>query len=277
MMNSTFVFDAHVHVYPKHDCLALFRAALRNLPKIYPLAGLFASSKRDPISAPKLTLCLAERNDCHFFRDLHLKQYIPEDPEIKVEALATDAPGVRLYFPGGGELLIVPGRQIISQEKVEILSFTAEIDLPDNTLSAMEVFKNIWAAGGIPAINWAPGKWWFSRGKIIKKIIHDETARPLLICDTTLRPDVYPEPILMRAARRGGIKLIAGSDPLPTKGEERRVGMYGTIAHGEYNHGDPVVSLRNLVLDSKVPFEIAGARPSLVDVATRMTKYYRYR
>lgn len=273
-MNSTFVFDAHVHFYPQYDSATALHCALRNLPKIYPLAELLSSSRRDNASAPKLTLCLAERSDCHFFRDLFLRQNIRSDSTLRIEPIATDAPAARIHFASGAEILIVPGRQIISAERLEILSFSLEIDVPDKTLSYAEICKIIWSEGGIPAINWAPGKWFGARGKLVKRVLNDETVRPLLLCDTTLRPTFWPEPILMRKAPKLGVKVIGGSDPLPFANEEKRIGTYATVAHGAYNHADPVVSLRNLVLDPQVKFERIGTRSALPAWSMRMGKLY---
>ncbi len=264
-MNNTFLIDAHIHIYPEYDQGIALRTALTNLTNSFHGEG----------TLPIYAVCLTERNDCHFFKDICKSQRIDIDPSIKVEVVSGSAPAVRLYFETGEKLLIIPGRQIVSKERLEILAFTVDVDIPDRELSFSEIFKLIWDAGGIPVINWAPGKWLFKRGKIISGIVNDPKMRPLLLCDTTLRPILCPEPKLMRTSGSHGIKVIGGSDPLPFHGEEKRFGTYATLAVGPYDESDPVKSIRNLVLDPAVELKRVGKRSSLLTLVMRMFKYYR--
>jgi hypothetical protein len=51
----------------------------------------------------------------------------------------------------------------------------------------------------------------------------------LLIGDSALRPAWMPAAPLLRRALASGLPVVAGSDPLPFRGEERRLGTYGLV------------------------------------------------
>ena len=110
-----------------------------------------------------------------------------------------------------------------TREGLEILSLSSTLNLGDRENTIDDVIKSVIDSGGIPALNWAPGKWFFSRGKIVKRIIEKYPPKDLVIGDTTLRTSLWPMPKLMAAAQERGFKVIAGSDPLPFDGEEKYI------------------------------------------------------
>ena len=102
-------------------------------------------------------------------------------------------------------------------------------------------------AGGVPVVGWAPGKWFFGRGKIVASLIESCDPGQLAVGDTILRATCWAEPLLMRAARRRGCTVLAGSDPLPFAGEEVRAGTYATVLEGAFDKQKPRSSLRELL------------------------------
>jgi len=222
------LLDAHVHVYPFYDLARFLDAAVANMP--FPAPGdelrdlALERSKADDFPNRPLfrrVLALAERHDCHFFRDL-LAGGVPLPPPWRVsEAFPDGVTVVRGDLPDAPALTFLPGRQIVPRERIELCAFGADAPVPDG-LSADETFDAILAADAIPLLNWAPGKWLFKRARVISRLL--EHRRPLVLADTSLRPLGWPTPLAFRRARRLGIPVLAGSDPLPVPGEESLVG-----------------------------------------------------
>jgi len=65
---------------------------------------------------------------------------------------------------------------------------------------------------------------------------------------------------LLALGRRRGFKVLAGSDPLPLAGEERRIGRYGVRVRAEFDPEAPAESVRRMLFYGNVFLETAGAR-----------------
>lgn len=269
-MQKTIIFDSHIHIYPDFDPALALGVAIKNLNAL----GNSLPRNLQENGEPIYLLCLTERSDCNFFKELYRNPKIYSDPKILVTNISAPLPCININIPDHGEIYIIPGRQIVSVERIEILALLVDITLPDRTLSVNEIFQIIRKSNGIPVINWAPGKWFFERGKIIEDIVKDHNDRPLLLCDTTLRPSFWPEPLLMKESLQYGVKVLGGSDPLPIEGEELQFGTYATATRGNFDPNDPVNSLRHLLLDPQAPLVRIGARSNPLDFIKRMVKYY---
>jgi len=232
----TVIADTHVHIYPFHDREALIDGAFRRLAALVPAAETRA-------------ICLTERHDCHAFRDL---------PGDRAEANAVK----------WGEGWIFAGRQIVTRERLEVLALTIDAHIADGQPIA-DVLLRIREAGGVPVLSWAPGKWFFNRGDVMKKLIENSSPGDFLLGDTSLRPTIWPEPCLMGTARKRGFSIVAGSDPLPVPGEERYAGTYATILQGSFDAAKPVSSMRSLL---KERGNFVGSRCGPVEVLLRLRK-----
>lgn len=203
--------DAHAHIYPFHDVPRLLLAALDRMPRV------------DPTDLR--VLCLAERADCSFFQALAQDEIrLPGD---RWRIAAWDAAGaVKIrHLPDHRDLWILAGRQIVSSERIEVCSLFCDDPIADGQ-PAREIVRAILAAGGLPALDWAPGKWLFGRGQLVRKLVAEFPPAQLILVDTSLRPFGWPAPRLYAAARRQGRAVLAGSDPLPFAGEEDLAGSY---------------------------------------------------
>lgn len=252
----TIIADTHVHLYPCYDLPAALRNLNGNLRKIG------GDSVR--------TAFLAERFDCHYFRDLKqglIKisgedlKILPADEDNAVVLIEKDEPVLYLFA----------GRQIVTVERVEILALTVDTDIPDN-LPAEETVTAVLDAGGLPVLSWAPGKWFFKRAGTVRGLIDKFSPDSLLIGDTTLRPTIWPEPCLMRLAERQGFGVVAGSDPLPFQGEEKRLGTYGSILDGRFDPDKPVTSVRKMLITPGTISARAGKRCGALTVLCRLQK-----
>ncbi len=233
------VADTHLHLYPCYDVKKVLVCLRSNLA-----------------SVAKDTLCmafLAERWDCHFFQ-----KFCDEGSELLDDTVQITCSENVLVLSEAGfpDLYIFAGRQIITRERIEILSLTTDEVIPDG-LPARDVISKIQQVKGVPVLSWAPGKWFFKRKKVVEKLLDTSPPGSLLIGDTTLRPFIWPQPLLMRKARRKGFGVVAGSDPLPFAGEEQVAGQYATQMEIDFDLDDPVNSIRNFLTSS-------GFRPTLV-------------
>ena len=254
------IADTHVHLYPCYDAATLLGHALRNL------------AAHDS-SAIKIVF-LTERSDCHYFRDvaegrvgcpLSGVEFVPgEEGEVVVLKRGDDA-----------ELHVFAGRQIVTRERLEILALTVD-DSFDEGEPAEAVIRTVLEAGGVPVLSWAPGKWLFERGRVVRSLLDRFRPGELLIGDTSLRPTVWAEPFPMRRARGAGFTVLAGSDPLLAPGEEIFAGRYATLLQdADFDSRQPVASIRRVLKSTGLSASKVGQRGGPLEVLSRLRKHAR--
>ena len=150
--------DTHVHIYPEYDISHLLNSALRNFK-------IAAAGIQDYV----FVLALTERFDCNFFKTnkeikWHGKWELKFDSTLNlICAQKSDQ-----------KIFLLPGRQNISSEKIEILTLGSD-DFRAEGLPAIEVIKGSQETGLVTILPWSFGKWWGIRGKLVKKLIGDST------------------------------------------------------------------------------------------------------
>ncbi len=246
-----FLADTHLHLYPCYDLDRAF-------------SGLIDRLAAADAQAPRFG-CLAERHDCHFYARLL-------QGEIKLCDFTLEETGkLQLVLSrnhDGSRLTLLPGRQIVAAERIEVLALCTDALFADGTPAA-ELIHSIQAQNGVPVLPWSPGKWFFQRGKVIAQLLRSFTPQNLLIGDVSLRPHGWPLPLLMRPAKRLGYQIISGSDPLPFPGEEEQFGRLGSrIACAEQNL-HPADTLRSL-LAGKAEAASTGRRSSPLELLRRL-------
>ena len=250
MAHTRLLIDGHVHVYPVFTHNRLFSSAMENL------------SRANQDDNQVLICLLSERSDCHFFQDLYTGSVKPDGftsektgEEISLRLSLSNDPSRMLYM--------IAGRQIISAEGLEICALASLYAAPDYRLPARTLISAILDAGGMASINWAPGKWFFSRGHTVSRLIEDMHKKTVVIGDTTMRPQGWPEPALMKKAHERGFHIIAGSDPLPFAGEEEMAGQYGFSLQSEFDAQRPGASLIEAMQNAQLPVARFGSRSSM--------------
>lgn len=232
------VADTHVHLHSCYDLGAALAALCANLAR-----------HGDGVHAG----FLAERGDYRIFAALRDGSR-PPGGGVTVRRLPEA--GTLLLESDGRQAHLFGGRQIVTAERIEVLALGADIDLADG-LPAERVIAAILAADGVPVIGWSPGKWWGSRGGLVGELLQRSQPGDLLLGDTALRPRHSFEPRLMREARRRGLAVVAGTDPLPLPGEECFLGTYATVFEGAFDEERPLQSARRLL---RSPDACAGTR-----------------
>ena len=214
---------------------------------------------------------LVERSDANFFDQISQSPENYENGGLKYKKGKDD---LTIVIEQNGQpiLYIFAGRQLVTKEELEVLSLISNLNIPDRQKSIDEVIQAVIDSGGIPTLNWAPGKWFFNRGKIIARQIQEKSTNDLFIGETTLRNTLWPEPKLVKQARKKGFPIIAGSDPLPFKGEENSIGSFGFLIEGEFDSEKPAQSLRDLMNSKGKDIRIIGKRNDIFTFARRQYK-----
>ena len=215
----TTILDTHLHLYPEYDLTRAFNTLLDN-----------TSQYGEEV---KRIACLAERHDCQYFQQLSSNLIQLDDFTFSSDAeheltLKRNRDGLKIT--------LLPGRQVITKENIEILALACP-EMIDDQQPAIDVIYQINQFGRIPVIAWSPGKWFAKRGELVKKLISQLEHQDFLIGDTTLRPYGWCTPKLMKAARNLGYTVVAGSDPLPFTGEEDWLGSYHSVVKSGSEYG----------------------------------------
>lgn len=244
--------DMHVHLYPYYDAHALLTAASLNLQRAAPDADCGA-------------LYLTDRAGHHAFRALR-------DGGLNSAAWhprpSADPNAFWLATRDGRRLLVVAARQIVTRERIEVLALGTADEVADGT-PAEQTLAEVRTKGALPVLPWGLGKWWGARGRVVRELIAAARPGELAVADTCLRPALLGESPLLRAARRKGLAVLAGTDPLPRSGEEEMAGRYGVQADGPVDEDAPAKSLTTLLARPGEHLRIIGRRCSLAEAFSR--------
>ncbi len=255
--------DGHMHWYPNYRLKAAFDHLVSNLD------GMTREIRKG--QQPVLNMAfLVEGAGCRFFEQLRTGKI---DCSVLDAEIVPGSDGLSLMFIQQGvcRLCLIAGKQVVTRERLEILSIGVSHPAPDE-LPACEMIARIVEHGGIPVLSWSPGKWLFRRGSRVKDLVERARASELAIGDTSLRPRLWPMPRLMRRAMEKGLMLIPGSDPLPLPGEERFMGSYGFVYEGSFDMDQPMSSVRRMLSGDPASIRPAGARNSLPQVVGRLAR-----
>lgn len=251
--------DTHVHLHPFYDLARAFASARDVLAGAAGPGGTAA-------------LCLTEAAGCRAFDSLRDGSLAV--PGWAVEP-AADGLALRVSPVAGGEgLWIAAGRQIVTRERIEVLALGCGAAVPDG-LAAGDALERVRAAGALPVLPWAPGKWFGGRGRLVASLMDRFGPAALALADTALRPLGWPTPVLIRRGLREGFRVLAGSDPLPFAGEERRIGRYATLADGRPDPAAPAASILRLLGPGGPPLRTTGRRPCPASTALRLVRHAR--
>ena len=207
------VADTHLHAYACFDMTVWFNSLTANLAKHSSglLAGMLVRGAAGDRSCDELAAAVGDAATAAGF---HLKP--------------VETAGM-LEFDGAarGKLFLCAGYQVVASERVEVLSLCDGVSAPFKSARAQDIIRESIQRGGVPVLSWAPGKWWGARGRLVEKLLEEFQPGELCLGDSALRPLwLWPEPFIMRRARRAGFRVLAGSDPLPQTGAERDCGSY---------------------------------------------------
>lgn len=269
MMNKEFIIagDGHFHLYPCYQPANAIGNLIHNLD----LMVKSSSAPRPGQDVFKIAF-LAESRQYDYFHKIQRNEIDFSPVGLEVSS-GPENHCVSLGKQGKVALFLVAGRQIVTEEKIEILGLGMEEIVPDG-LPAGEVIERIIAAGTLPVLAFSPGKWLCRRAGIVRRLVETKFSRPLLIGDSALRPLGWGEPEIMRRAK--GI-ILPGSDPLPLPGDDKCAGCYGFICRGSFNPARPLTSIKEIMAATPQAIMPAGRRCSLINVAGRLYQLWKSR
>lgn len=254
------IADMHLHVYPVYDTETILRGCVQRLSELSP--------------ATVCAACLTERHDCHVYHSLlasAASAVSGDDSSASPRFEALENGRCIVFRAGGGlpPLFILPGRQISTRERVEVLCIGSDASIPDGEPAEITI-RRIGEVGGLPVLAWAVGKWLFKRRRVVNHLLDTFGPGRLLIGDSSMRPVFWPEPGPMRRARRQGYRVLAGSDPLPKAGDEAQAGRYATLLGSKLDPRKPAASLLAGVMNPAAPLGYRGRRCGVFEFPGRI-------
>ena len=125
-----------------------------------------------------------------------------------------------------GWLLLVAGRQLVTDEGLEVLALGCRDMLADG-MALRQARDAVIEAGGVPVVPWGFGKWSFRRGRVLGELIESDSPGRWFLGDNAGRPRLSLPPRLFARAAEHGVFVLPGSDPLPLAGQGGAVGRCG--------------------------------------------------
>lgn len=235
-----------MHFHPGFDLTAFFHAASSNIRSAAGHLGF----ESDTVGC----LLLAESGTSHTFHDLQSGR-ANLAAEWSVHSTGEDDSLV-VRHAGRVRLLIVAGRQIATSEGLEVLALLTRERFGAG-LQLQAAIEAAHAAGAVPVIPWGFGKWTLHRGSVVAAAVRGGAGR-LFLGDNGGR--FGHEPPLFVVARRAGIPVLPGSDPLPFARHQRRVGSFGFVADVAVDLQKPSQQLRQWLSHLKVQPGAYGTR-----------------
>jgi hypothetical protein len=233
------IADMHVHFYKMYSIEEFFKQALSNFRRHLNTIRTRAHDEKHHEEAVYV-LCLTETKNGRFFHEitavLSHSDIVKFCPVQRVYLIAKRA--IVLTVNSKETLVLFPGRQHVTEERIELLSlFHADIYLDPVTLDTL--YSIIKDRDGIPILPWGQGKWLFRRGEIIKSFLKKNRV---LLCDHPSRKSFFA---LNTSFSEN--KVVYGSDPLPFVNEEKAVASYCGYWFHTFNIDAPVESMKEIL------------------------------
>ena len=143
-------------------------------------------------------------------------------------------------------------------EGLEVLSLASAKLLPDG-LTIRKLIANVRDIGGIPVIPWGFGKWMGRRGEILSALIRAARHDDFYLGDNGGRPFFISVAEHFRFAKKKRIRILPGSDPLPFRSEQKRVGSFGLSLEVKIDPAYPAQDIKETIFSNKYNFYPYGS------------------
>jgi hypothetical protein len=245
--------DAHVHIHRCFDPSRFLEAADRNLEAA--AARLGAGPPFDGV------LALTEGGADDAFGELWTLAAGPV-PVWGGWLLERRVDGISLRASKDGRVLVlVAGRQVAAREDLEVLMLGTRHHMADGA-AISDVLHQGREWGAARVIPWGAGKWFFARGRLLSSIMGQADQGDFFLGDEGGRPVFWPEPRHFAEARRLGLRILPGTDPLPFPSETERAGSFGAAFRGTLDRDRPGESLLSALRDHSTALAPFGALES---------------
>lgn len=235
--------DAHVHLHRCFDVGRVLDAARENFQAV---------ARRSPQPGDYVgVLFLTEMQSEQRFKALYAAAAGSEtNPSGSWSLHRTQESGSLLArHPEGSLLVVLAGRQVVTQENLEVLALITDQSFADGQ-PLPDTLNAIAAAGGLPVLPWGVGKWLGRRGRLLQQVLESDAAPSLHLGDNSGRPMFWPRPPYFKTAEQKGLRVLPGTDPLPLSSESSRPGQFGFAIAGTLDLARPGDSMKALLLDA---------------------------
>jgi hypothetical protein len=268
--------DAHVHLHQCYDPDELLRNAYENLAA--------AGNRGGSAERIAFFLLLAECADDDYFgalyalahgrsgsgaaSSLRLRRWTVAPTEEEISVVARD---------GAREVFIVAGGQVTCREGLEVLILGTTRRFADGR--PIRVILREADSLGVPrVIPWGPGKWFFSRGRLLNALVEEFRKPTLFLGDEGGRPAFWGYPQHFTYAARLGVRDLPGTDPLPFPHDVEKVGRMGLRVPIDLDPARPGASLLGALTRIGAPLErFARLEPPLRFVRNQIGMQLRKR
>lgn len=261
--------DGHVHLYDCYNLEQFFDNAAKNMDYYY--NSLYPGVENENTPYERILL-LTEGKQNDFFSRFKQEGGFPNGSGYRCHPTGEDF-SLRLTREGKPVCYLLKGRQIVTKENLEVLLIASGREIEDG-LPIDSVINRILENNDMAVLAWGFGKWFFSRGKVITRAVRAFDSPGLFIGDNSGRPSFWPVPGQFKEAKRRGVPIINGSDPLPFGDEIKKVGTYGFALEGAFNEDEPAGSLWKILLSPETSIDLFGRRDNVLSFFKRQAKIY---
>ena len=245
------LIDGHVHFHECFSLSVLLDAAADNFE------AAAKSLRIDKDACYVLLLC----EDAGYKNFLGLVEKVEAKSKIDGWSFtnSSESTVVVAQHDNGRRLFIIAGRQIRTVEGLELLALCTNFAHVDGLAVDISIAK-IQQTGGIAVLPWGFGKWSGERGKLVMRLIKAPARHGLLLGDNSGRLAGLRDPLHFRMARRVGMSILSGTDPLPFPRQQQRVGIYGSYLRGRFEESRVSTSIYSLLLEGGITPTTYGNR-----------------
>jgi hypothetical protein len=239
------LIDSHVHIQHCFDMVEVLNNAESNFEN--------AANKYFGSNSFTGVLFLTESSGINYFRHLS-EQKIPSTGTIGDGWKITrtdEAESVIAEKKENKKLIIIAGRQIITKEKLEVLAIGTIKEFHDG-LRLNELVDKLSKEEAVIVLPWGVGKWLGRRGKIVRRFIEESINYKFFLGDNSGRLNFGLTPKLFNFAVKKEIKILSGSDPLPFRSQEKKIGSFGFAIKSDIDLKHPIKVLKKLIFEEKI-------------------------
>lgn len=262
ILDSLILLDTHVHLHQCFQVEQVLSSASKNFSDQASRSG-----KADAYFAG-LLLTEMQGEDWFFRHQALVEKHAGELPIKDGWVLRSTSEAESLlavHSMTNAQLAILAGRQVVTQEKLEVLALITPTAIPDG-LPLEETIDAVVSAKGIPVLPWGVGKWIGDRGRIVADFLQRHDAPKVFLGDNSGRPLGWRRPMHFQVVEQKGVPVLPGTDPLPLPTEASRVGSFGLQVLGEITPQRPGSAVR----------EILYALPSSVETFGQLEMPWRF-
>ena len=253
--------ETHAHFYPVFD-LEIF------------LKSFIANTKLKNSDSSVGIIFLTESSNFNYF-DVFSERYRVNDFVIKRVSdyvLEFESDSKLIYF--------IKSKQVVTKEKIELL--IVGFNYIGDGEESVKIIDSSIEKDALIILPWGFGKWNFRKKKHIKELINKYSEYDLFFLgDNVSRTVNFLSNDIFEFAKKKGIRVLNGSDPLPFKGEDKYVGkFYVELIINEFNKNYPYESLKNILRKKDSIVKNLGRRDNLYTFIKRqlkinLKKYFR--